>query len=63
MTKYRYDPLGLLNPGKMATFERHAAGARLVRIQKPEHVVERPVLEHELDDVLNRRELVSRHGA
>jgi FAD/FMN-containing dehydrogenase len=27
MAKHKYDTKGLLNPGKMATFERHAAGA------------------------------------
>jgi hypothetical protein len=27
MAKHRYDTKGLLNPGKMATFERHTAGA------------------------------------
>jgi hypothetical protein len=27
LTKYRYDPLGLLNPGKMATFDAVAAKA------------------------------------
>jgi hypothetical protein len=30
MTKYRYDPLGLLNPGKMATFKAAEAPALVV---------------------------------
>jgi hypothetical protein len=27
MAKYKYDSKGLLNPGKMATFEPHSVGA------------------------------------
>lgn len=30
MAKHRYDTKGLLNPGKMVTFERHTAGAPIV---------------------------------
>jgi len=29
LAKYKYDGKGLLNPGKMATFERQSAGAQL----------------------------------
>jgi FAD/FMN-containing dehydrogenase len=29
MAKYKYDPKGLLNPGKMATFAQQPAGAPL----------------------------------
>ena len=34
---------------------------RRVGIQESQHVVKRAILEHELDDVLNRRQLVTRH--
>jgi hypothetical protein len=29
LAKYKYDGKGLLNPGKMVTFERHSVGAPL----------------------------------
>jgi hypothetical protein len=29
LAKYKYDAKGLLNPGKMVTFERHSVGAPL----------------------------------
>jgi hypothetical protein len=29
LAKYKYDGKGLLNPGKMVTFERHSIGAPL----------------------------------
>jgi hypothetical protein len=39
LTKYKYDPLGLLNPGKMATFARAADVLDAAKLPLPHEVV------------------------